>query len=113
MKAIETVNLYRYPATVNCKGIYSIFDDPLYTQLDKPSLEYYATLDQSVTVNKQGTGMYMCYCKTKSLASLGSGSICDEYFNQYLGGEAIGELVTVVITVINIIIKFICRILIS
>lgn len=57
--------------------------------------------------------MYMCYCKTKTLASLKSGNICDEYFDQYLGGEALGELVTVVITVINIIIKFICRILIS
>lgn len=110
MKSIETTNMYRYPATINCDAIADVFSG---TNADL-WLEY-ATLDKDYTIAKQGTGTYQCYCEQMGLAALAAdkNSICSTYFNQYLGGEALGELVTVVITVVNILIRTLCIFLIT
>lgn len=55
----------------------------------------------------------MCYCKNEGYAQLANSPICSTYFNQYLGGEALGELVTVVITIMNIVIRYYCIFLIN
>lgn len=57
MKATAVNNMFRYPATTNCDSIQSIFSsqESLYPE--------YAQLDELYTVNKQGTGIYQCYCK--------------------------------------------------
>lgn len=104
MKAIEVTNMFRYPATMNCDSIQSIFADQedLYAE--------YASLDKDYTLDKQGTGIYQCYCSAQGYADLASagledGNICHSYFIQFGGGYALSELVTVVITVVNIIIR--------
>lgn len=56
----------------------------------------------------------MCYCKTLGLAQLAlEKNVCETYFNQYLGGEALSTLVSVVITIANIIIKLVVRLLVT
>lgn len=107
MKHLQTTNMFRYPATMNCLSINSIF------QNQQSLYPTYASLDQTYTVNQQGTGIYQCYCKQQGLTQLADaagndGSICHEYFVQYSGGYFLGELVTVVITVVNIMIRTLC-----
>jgi hypothetical protein len=104
MKAIEVNNMFRYPATMNCDSIESIFVG------QEDLFNMYADLDKDYTLYKQGTGIYQCYCKGRSYtelaeSGLSDGDTCHKYFVQFGGGYALGELVTVVITVVNLIIR--------
>lgn len=71
MKAVEIGNMFRYPATMNCESIASIFE----YQADL--YPYYANIDQNYTIEKQGTGIYQCYCKTQSYTELASAGLSD------------------------------------
>ena len=64
-------------------------------------------------MEKQGTGIYQCYCKTQTYteltdAALSKDNICKAYLRKYGGGYALSEAVTVVITVVNIVIRTLC-----
>jgi hypothetical protein len=64
LKAKETVNMFKYPQTTDCSAVQNNYDSN--QQNSTFDFEYYARLDQPYTQNKQGTGAYMCYCKTLS-----------------------------------------------
>lgn len=108
MKALAVANMFRYPATTNCDSIESIFQDQfdLYPE--------YADVDKNYTIEKQGTGIYQCYCKNKTSdyaeladSGLDSGNLCHTYFVQFGGGYFLSEAITVVITVVNMIIAMV------
>lgn len=107
MKAIEIGNMFRYPATMNCPSIASLFKG------NNTEYAYYAGIDKPFTLDKQGTGIYQCYCKSEGYAELASSglddnSLCKAYVWQFGGGYVLSELVSVVITVVNIIIRTFC-----
>lgn len=52
MKSLEIANMYRFPATMNCKSINSIFENQMSLYPE------YAWIDKELTLNKQGTGIY-------------------------------------------------------
>jgi hypothetical protein len=52
LKAIEVGNMFRYPATMNCDSISSMFNG------NNTLFFEYAQLDKDYTVEKQGTGIY-------------------------------------------------------
>lgn len=73
--------------------------------------EQYANFDKEPTFNKQGTGIYQCYCKgyaSLSTASTDKGDLCNTWFRNTYGGYGISESVTVLITIVNIIIRSLC-----
>jgi hypothetical protein len=52
MKALEVKNIWRYPAQTNCKYINDMFGDQI------TLYQEYASIDKSLTVDRQGTGIY-------------------------------------------------------
>jgi hypothetical protein len=104
LKAIEVGNMFRYPATMNCNSISSMFNG------NNTLFFEYAQLDKDYTVEKQGTGIYQCYCKSRSYTELAEAgtedsNICSKYVWQFGGGYALSEVITVVITVVNLVIR--------
>jgi len=71
MKSIEVNNMFRYPATMNCDSIESIFTD------QPGNYAVYAAIDKEFTLDKQGTGIYQCYCRSESYAELASAGTDD------------------------------------
>jgi hypothetical protein len=112
MKSKAIKNMWRYPSTTNCNSVASQFT--LNGQIDTAMYAYYAEyVDMALTVERQGTGIYQCYCKdyadiVSASSNSGPDAFCNTWFRQAYGGYAIGELVTVAITVVNIIIRSLC-----
>lgn len=68
----------------------------------------YASLDKSATMNFQGQGFYMCYCKKYgSLSSLAQEGVtlCETYAKDTSTGLLLTNLVTVLVSIINIVIR--------
>jgi hypothetical protein len=64
-------NLSKYPPTMNCDGIYSLFGSKInktnviltkFTSNQTKMFEQYAKLDKNLTLNKLGGGFYQCFC---------------------------------------------------
>lgn len=81
MKAIEVANMYRYPATMNCDSINAMFRNDADGQ---SKYAYYAGLDSTYTIEKQGTGIYQCYCSAKGYAQLAEDSGADGLCHTYV-----------------------------
>lgn len=105
MKSKSIKNMYRYPSTLNCESVDSLFT--LNGDFNQTKYEFYATVDEVPTVNRQGTGMYQCYCKNYA-ENATNPNLCDTYYEQQRGGYVIGQSVTVAITIVNIVIRSFC-----
>ena len=108
MKSLAISNMFRYPATTNCDSVESIFSNQMDLYAE------YADTDKDFTLNKQGTGIYQCYCKNRTSSYLelansatDDNNLCHDYFVQFGGGYFLSEAITVVITVVNMIIAMI------
>lgn len=115
MKSKAIKNMWRYPQTTNCDTVASQFMNG--TVVNVTEYAYYAqNVDMDLTLNRQGSGIYQCYCKNYADlvdASHNTANFCHTWFRQAYGGYAIGESVTVAITVVNIIIRSLCIFLIK
>lgn len=56
LKTQSGKNKLKYPSSIDCKSIYSMFSD-------EPKFRKYAEIDREDTANYHGEGYYMCYCK--------------------------------------------------
>ena len=110
MKSKAIKNMWRYPSTVNCATIDSLFTDAN-GNVDMAKYQQYASLDEDLTLQRQGSGMYMCFCKAykSEVGYTNKGDLCYNRVMQYTTGYAISESVTVVITVVNTIITMLCK----
>lgn len=64
-----------------------------------------------------GTGVYQCYCQGRKAEegtfALNGDKTCGSYFDDFMGGQALSQVVSISIIVINIILKIIMLILIK
>lgn len=92
MKASSIKNMWRYPSTTNCVAVSSTFTDSQGT-VDMALYQEYADLDKNLTITKQGTGIYQCFCDAyKSDPGVGytnSDDLCYIFASQKFGGYAI------------------------
>ena len=107
MKALEVQNMWRYPAQTNCKYINEMFNNNI------PLYQEYASSDKDLTIDRQGTGVYQCYCKQQSYAELAQAGLsgeglCYNYIVEFSGGEVMSTAVSIAITIVNTIIRVIC-----
>jgi len=92
MKSKAIKNMFRYPTTMNCDNVQSIFVNSN-NETDLGLYNTYAEVDASLTQMRQGAGIYQCYCKNEVdivEASTNSSNICHTWFRQAYGGYAIG-----------------------
>merc|ERR1712147_50472 len=73
----------------------------------------YALIDEPLTDERQGSGIYKCFCKNykeyPGVGYLHEGDKCYMFWSQSVGGYALGESVTVAITVVNTVIMMLCN----
>jgi hypothetical protein len=62
MKSKAIKNMFRYPSTTNCDSVDTIFTNSEGV-IDLAYYKEYAGVDSSLTQERQGTGIYQCYCK--------------------------------------------------
>ena len=100
LKTKSGKNKLKYPSTVDCDSIYTMFDS-------KSEFHRYAAYDQDETSQMQGEGYYMCYCKKYGASDRkeGNSSLCDMYTQDTQMGFFLANLVTFLVSCINIVIR--------
>lgn len=105
----QTISNYlKYPPTLNCKSIISMFpqkfNDPLFRQQ--------AEIDKDYTMNKMGTGVYTCFCKNYP-GSKSEVPFCDDYTKDWLTGLALSQVVSFSIVIVNFVLRTVNLLLIK
>jgi hypothetical protein len=121
MKSKAINNMWRYPTTTNCGAVTSMFSgkDPTTGEMvvDLDDYQKYADIDKPLTNERQGSGIYLCFClaykSNPGVGYLDENDLCYQRFHQYVSGYAISQSVTIVITIVNTIITMLCKFLIS